>query len=412
MNILYEQKMYHILKYLFRVVKCHYMVGIMKKKLVSVLILGAFCFPNSALISFASEPFRGHIEETNVAPENNDDKIFTKEKAQITENKTIQLTVSQVLAGSTSIEGDEFFAEVSEDVLAGSGVLLPKGTIAHGKIKNIVDPKRMGRNGYIELGFDYLITPDGREIPIEGDMTSKLNPAQSLGKSIAEGGANSAVGAVYGAVAAVEIAGLEGAVLSQGYTVIGGAAIGTVVALGMTLFRKGKDVLISPGDEIKVKIRSSEAIPVMKHEALRQDELAYEGLDVTVCDVFLEKDPFDNLNTISLDLVIKNYSKTDFTSFDIALVSDLHNVYRPSIFTDYKNSLAMKNIKRGESVSGILSFSVDSPKRQHWLVFYDKRTNKPLAKISIDNARKDLKISDLQKQKKKRGKRDKMNASN
>ena len=71
----------------------------------------------------------------------------------------------------------------------------------------------------------------------------------------------------------------------------------------------------------------------------------------------------------------------------------------------------MKNIKRGESVSGILSFSVDSPNRQHWLVFYDKRTNKPLAKISIDNAKKDLKITDLQKQKKKRKKRDKMNAS-
>ena len=79
-----------------------------------------------------------------------------------------------------------------------------------------------------------------------------------------------------------------------------------------------------------------------------------------------------------------------------------------NIFTDYKNSLAMKNIKRGESVSGILSFSVDNPKREHWLVFYDKRTRKPLAKISINNAMKDLKITDLEKQKKKRRKKDKM----
>ena len=384
----------------------------MKKKLVSVFILTALCVPNMFLVASADAPFKGYIEETNQSPDNVQGEMFTKESMTLKEDKTIELTVSQVLNGSTAIEGDEFFAEVSEDVLAGSGVLLPKGTVAHGTIKNIVDPKRMGRDGYIELGFDYLITPDGREIPIEGEMTSKLNPAKSVGKKIVEGGANSAVGAAYGAVAAMEIAGLEGAVLSKGATVVGGAAIGTVIAVGLTLFRKGKDVLIAPGDEIKVKIRSSETIQVMKPEAARQDELHYDGLEVSISDIFLDKDPFDNLNTISIDLIIKNYSKSDFSTFDVALVSDLRNIYKPSIFTDYKNSLAMKHIKRGESVSGILSFSVDSPNRQHWLVFYDKRTNKPLAKISIDNAKKDLKISDLQKQKKKRKKRDKMNASN
>ena len=82
----------------------------------------------------------------------------------------------------------------------------------------------------------------------------------------------------------------------------------------------------------------------------------------------------------------------------------MHNSYHPSIFSDYKNSLAMKTIKKGENVSGILSFSVDNPNRQHWLVFYDRRTHKPLAKISVDNAIKDLKITDLTEKRKKRKK--------
>ena len=142
----------------------------------------------------------------------------------------------------------------------------------------------------------------------------------------------------------------------------------------------------------------------MTHESVRQDELEYEGLEVDISDVFLEKDPFDHLNTISLDLIIKNNSKSDFSSFDIELVNDLHNSYHPSIFSDYKNSLAMKTIKKGENVSGILSFSVDNPNRQHWLVFYDRRTHKPLAKISVDNAIKDLKITDLTEKRKKRKK--------
>ncbi len=375
----------------------------MKKKLISVLIISTFCLSDFLLPVYASAPFRGHIEETDIRNQEQD-KIFTKEVKKIEEDKTIELTVSQVLAGKTSIEGDEFFAEVSEDVLAGSGVLLPKGTVAHGKIKNIVDPKRLGRDGYIELSFDYLITPDGREIPIEGGMTSKLHPAKSAAKIAGENLTYTAVGGVYGAAAAIELAGVAGAVASQGYTLLGGAALGGVIALGLSLFRKGSDVLISPGDEIKVKIRSTEAIPVMTFDAVRQDEIKYDGLDVNITDIFLEKDPFGNLNTITLDLIIKNNSKTDFSSFDIAMVNDLHNSYNPSIFTDYKNSLAMKTIKRGENVSGVLSFSVDNPNRQHWLVFYDKRTHKPLAKISIDNAKKDLNISDLTKKRKKRKK--------
>ena len=375
----------------------------MKKKIIAIFILLGISFSDGLLMVQAQEPFKGYIEETDLKNKEND-KIFTKEKEKLEGNKVVELTVSQVLAGTTSVEGDEFFAEVSEDVLAGSGVLLPKGTVAHGIIRNIVDPKRMGRDGYIELSFDYLITPDGREIPIQGEMTSKLHPAKSVAKVAGENIAYTAVGGVTGAIAALEIAGIPGAVASQGYTLAGGAAVGGLIALGMSFFRKGSDVLISPGDEIKVKIISSEPIQVMTHESVRQDELEYEGLEVDISDVFLEKDPFDHLNTISLDLIIKNNSKSDFSSFDIELVNDLHNSYHPSIFSDYKNSLAMKTIKKGENVSGILSFSVDNPNRQHWLVFYDRRNHKPLAKISIDNAIKDLKITDLTEKRKKRKK--------
>ncbi len=373
----------------------------MKKKLLIFIILTGLCLSNTSMLALADTPYQGHIEETDVRNKGEKDKMFTNEVKTLDEVKTVELTVSQVLAGTTSVEGDEFFAEVSQDVLAGSGVLLPRGTIAHGTIKNIVDPKRMGRDGYIELGFDYLITPDGREIPIEGGMTSKLHPAHSAVNAVGKNLANTAIGGMYGAMAAIELVGLEGAIVSQGYTLAGGAALGGVIALGMSLFRKGQDVLISPGDEIKVKIKSTEAIPVMTFDAVKQEEIKYDGLDVNITDMYLEKDPFGNLNTISLDLIIKNNSKTDFSTFDIAMVNDLHNTYNPSIFTDYRNSLAMKTIKRGESVSGVLSFSVDDPKREHWLVFYDKRNHKPLAKISIDNAKKDLNITKLEKNKKK-----------
>lgn len=374
----------------------------MKKKLITFFILICFFAPDIELAAI-SAPYQGHVEETDVKKKD-DSEIFTKEIVKLDQTKTINLTVSQVLAGTTSVEGDEFFAVVSNDVLAETGVLLPVGTVAHGSIKNIVDPKRLGRDGYIELSFDYLITPDGREIPIEGGMTSKLTPVKGVAKKVGEDITYTAIGGAYGAVAAIELLGIEGAILSHGYSLAGGAAIGGAIALGLALFRKGKDVLISPGDEIKIKIKSSEAIPVMKKEALAQKELEYDGLDVNITDIFLEEDPFGNLNTISLELMINNQSKSDFSTFDIAMINDLHSSYRPSIFTDYKDSLAMKKIKKGESVSGILSFSVDNYKRHHWLVFYDRKNGKPLAKISIDNAKDKLHIQNLTKRKRRKKK--------
>lgn len=40
----------------------------------------------------------------------------------------------------------------------------------------------MGRQAWINLDFDYLVTPDGREIPIEGKMSTKLHPVAEASK--------------------------------------------------------------------------------------------------------------------------------------------------------------------------------------------------------------------------------------
>ena len=57
------------------------------------------------------------------------------------------MTVSQVIDGSFSFEGDEFFAEVTSDVIGNKGGVVPKGTVAHGIIKDTGSAKRLGRDG-------------------------------------------------------------------------------------------------------------------------------------------------------------------------------------------------------------------------------------------------------------------------
>ena len=337
--------------------------------------------------AIAEIPFQGHAEFDDQYSQL-DKELFTDKKDTLDKKDVIEMTVSQVLDGSFSLEGDEFFAEVTSDVMGDKGVIIPKGTVAHGTIIQTSEAKRLGRDGHLSLSFDYLVTPDGREIPIEGKMSTKLHPLKAATKIIATDVGYTAVGGVAGGLFAIQALGLEAAIASQGYTVAGGAALGGTIGLGMSLYRKGKNVLIAPGDEIKVKILSNTELPVYREEALKQKEINYPGLDIRIANILYEKDPFGEVNTITLSLSISNMSKKAFSGMDLALMNDYNAVFNPSIFGDTK--LLFSQLKPGDRYAGKISFSVSNVKQSFWLIVNDRATNKPIAKISLDNAYKNV----------------------
>lgn len=367
-----------------------------KKLLISIIFAGmllsqsSFVFAestNSDASDSGKYVFQGHAEIDDNAEQNN--KIFTGDTSVVKKGTVLKMTVSQVLSTGYNQKDDEFFAEIVNDLDGLGGVAIPSGTIAHGKITQMEGSKRMGRDAYVTLNFDYLVTPDGREIPIEASMTTKRSPVASVAKVALEDTAYTAAGGVMGGLLAVKYLGVGTAIASHGYTVAGGAGIGALVGAGISLSRKGQDVLIAPGDEINVKIGGALQLPTISNKALRDDEKSYDGLDVKIANINVEKDPFGEPNTITLSLVVVNKTPKTFSSFDMALINDYNAVYYPSPFGD--TELWFTKIQPGNRVAGKLSFSVDNPKRKFWLVFYDSRTRKPLARISLNNARKDIK---------------------
>ena len=351
------------------------------KKILSSILLLAFMTVNAAAYS---EVLEGHAEKTEEYQNRLQKELFTGEVEHLERKDIINMTVSQVLDSNINIEGDEFFAEVTDEVKGDKGVIIPKGTIAHGKITQTVDSKRLGRPGWITLDFDYLITPDGREIPIEGKMSTKLHPVAEASKIVVQDVGYTVAGGAVGGLLALNWLGLEAAIASQGYTLAGGAAVGGAIGLGMAFIRKGHDVLIAPGDEIRVKINTTVPLPVYKETALMQHEMFYPGLDIQINDIKHEKDPFGEVNTITLSLLISNMSDKTFSGLDMALVNDYNAVFRPSIFGDTK--IMFKQIRPGDKLIGTVSFSVDNVNRKFWLTFYDRRSGSALTKISIDNA--------------------------
>jgi len=370
------------------------------KKIFALLILSIF-----SINSFAfAVPLQGHIEENDEFRQMQEE-LFTGKIEHLERKDVINMSVTQVIDSSYSMEGDEFFAQVTTDVYGDEGIIIPKGTIAHGKISQTGDPGKMGKQAWIDLSFDYLITPDGREIPIDGAMSTKLHPVAETSKIIAQDVGYTLAGGAMGGLLALNYLGWEAAILSQGYTVAGGAALGGVIGLGTALKRKGKEILIAPGDEIKVKINTNIPLPVYKEDALKQEELLYPGLDIFISNVKHEEDPFGEMNTITLTVTISNMSDKELSGFDMALVNDYNSVFRPSIFGDTK--MMFKTIKSGEKVAGLVSFSVDNIHRDFWLTFYDRRTGKAITKISVDNAYR--KMSKKAKKKNEKNRRKKQN---
>ena len=351
------------------------------KRFISLLILISFVFSSSSVFA---EVLEGHAEKSDVYEQQLQKELFTGQVEHLERKDVINMTVSQVLDSNINIEGDEFFAEVTDEVKGDKGVIIPKGTIAHGRISQTGDPKRLGRQGWIALDFDYLITPDGREIPIEGKMSTKLHPVAEASKIVVQDVGYTLAGGAVGGFMALNWLGLEAAIASQGYTIAGGAAVGGAIGLGMALIRKGHDVLIAPGDEIRVKINTTVPLPVYKESALMQHEMFYPGLDIHISNIKHEKDPFGEVNTLTLTIMISNMSDKTFSGLDMALVNDYNSVFRPSIFGDTK--LMFKQIRPGDKFAGQVSFSVDNVNRSFWLTFYDRRKGTALTKISLDNA--------------------------
>lgn len=352
----------------------------MKKILSFILIIMML---GSNILAYAEEPLKGSVTENDNYQKKEDD-LFTGKIESLERKDIIDMTVSQVLDSSISVEGDEFFAEVTSDVYGDKGVIIPKGTVAHGRLDSTTEPKRLGKEASLTLSFDYLVTPDGREIPIEGKMTTKLHPIAAGAKIAAQDLGYTVVGGAVGGLAALNWLGLEAAIASQGYTLAGGAAIGGVAGLGMALIRKGNHVLIAPGDEIKVKINTKVDLPVYKEEALKQEEVLYDGLTININEIKHEKDPFGEANTITLTVLISNMSDKTLSGFDMALVNDYNAKFSPSIFGDTK--LMFRQIKPGDKLIANVSFAVDNINRKFWLTFYDRKTNEVITKISLDNA--------------------------
>ncbi|MBQ8475639.1 hypothetical protein IJ531_01100, partial [bacterium] len=92
--------------------------SMVKKSIALALVLGMF---NTQIL--LAEGISGYVHKDDTKVQELDKKIFTGETEKLDKKDTINLTVSQILSSGYTIEGDEFFAEVSQDVEGEKGII-------------------------------------------------------------------------------------------------------------------------------------------------------------------------------------------------------------------------------------------------------------------------------------------------
>ena len=324
--------------------------------------------------------FKGSVVQVDQSPTVNEGELKT-----VTKGTKIEMLTTTPISIGVSASGDEFFGKITKDYTIDGKVVIPSGSLMHGTINNVTPPKRGGRDGHMAMSFDYLITPDGREIPLEGGYTNEKSKVAKIAKVVARGAGYTLAGGAIGAIMTLKYGGLAAVAATEGYALAGGAAVGSAVGLTAAMVTKGKSVTIDPGAGLSVKLQDDLVLPTVNMPEKSPTTFAQNGLDVKVTGFKVGKDPFGELSELTLSLDINNKTPNTFSFFDIALVDENDSVFYASPFGD--TGMWFKKLGPNSHANSNLSFNVDNPKLKHHLVFYKQYSREPVAKIAIRSER-------------------------
>ncbi|MBK9142277.1 MAG: glycine zipper family protein [Candidatus Melainabacteria bacterium] len=288
------------------------------------------------------------------------------------------------LNSEVSQKGDEFMVRIGRDVVGEDGrVLLPKDWYARGLVTRAVSQKRGGRDGYVEVEFDKLVSPDRQyEVDFNARFSTKDSKLKTVTKLIAIDSAYVGIGSAAGALVSVQLTGIGGAIATQGYSVAIGAGVGATIGLIGALKRKGDIRGLYPGDLLSLTTAEPINLPGFDPEQFKEEEPVkkLEGLDLIITRVDFMKTPWKDKKArlLQLQVDVKNRSRRNFHFFDLIVESEQHQQYPQYM------QLEGGMVRPNATGTGKVTFIVDSPKKKYSLVFLSRTDGKVLSRVPIN----------------------------
>lgn len=82
----------------------------------------------------------------------------------------LNLELIEPISTRTGSVGDEFSAMIKNDKVVNGKIVLPAGSIIRGTINKITPSKRLSRSAVVYFNFDHVVTPTGRQIPLNAGL--------------------------------------------------------------------------------------------------------------------------------------------------------------------------------------------------------------------------------------------------
>ena len=186
-----------------------------------------------------------------------------------------KLEFLQPVSTFSGCEGDSFVATMKNELATGSNVILPTGSVVRGSVAKVNTAKRFSRGAKLYLDFDHIVTPNGRQIPLDlavcqfdniyydGSLYKNLGYGEAVQKNYERAVEITKNSTNYGLKAGESAPGIQ--YLTAPLCAVGGflGGVGYWVGDGIAdMFRKGKDVYINKGDMLTVKLLNPIDVPV------------------------------------------------------------------------------------------------------------------------------------------------------
>jgi hypothetical protein len=333
-----------------------------------------------------SAPAGGYLLKGNVSTTASPPLLLEGVKQELPAGTKVDLTLMCNLNSEVSQIGDEVHARVGMTVKDGSKVLLPEGWYLRGTITDATGQKRLGRNGFVEVEFDKLVSPNGEmELPFHAKVSTRDNQLKAIAKIAAIDAGYVTVGAAAGAVMSVQLTGIPLAVATHGYSVAIGAGVGATIGAIGALKRKGKIASLYPGDDIKLTVAEPITLPGFNPDVIAslKPPPKLENFEFLIKRAQFLKDPMDSqARLLRVDVSINNQTKKEYRLADIAVVSDRNQRYGAYGYSSF--GLLGKRIAPNSKEDDVITFSVDSPKRKYFLVLLDPAHQAELTRVPIN----------------------------
>lgn len=296
----------------------------------------------------------------------------------------LEMSVSTQMETSLSQEGEDFYGKINKDYTIDQQLVIPRGTVVHGKVAKVIAPKRAGRDGYIALQFDQLILPDGRELQITGDSETRESRGKRILKATGRVAGHLAGGGLLGVLVMAQSGGVPFIAASSGYNLMAAAGVGAAAGLGVALGTKGQHKAVNPGALLNIRLEDTLQLqPVRENLRVRpQDAVLPPGLQVNIMGTKIVKDAFGEPTLLQVSLDIQNRTLNTFTLFDIALVDEYDTTHYLTPYGDESISMTQK-IPPHARLRGALTFHVDNPKLRHTLVFFKQYTRERIGSTPL-----------------------------